>query len=174
MDAKPSLPLETERLRLRLPTVEDAPFFLELLNDPDWHRFVNDPGVRDISAAADWIESRLLKAYREHGFTFYMTTMKDTDLPIGICGLIHRPGLDHPDLGFGFLPAYRSQGHAQEAARSCIGLAREAFAIPKLYAITQHDNIASIRLLERLGFHLDGEHDMEGEEQPLARFSISL
>ena len=39
--------LETGRLRLRFPWAEDDAFFLALLNDPDWHRFVNDPGVRD-------------------------------------------------------------------------------------------------------------------------------
>jgi len=166
--------LETARLSLRLPTVDDAPFFLELLNDPDWHRFVNDPGVRDLGAAADWIESRLLKSYRASGFTFYLTSLKEECTPIGICGLIHRPGLDRPDLGFGFLPQYRCQGYAQEACLACLQLARTRFDLPKLYAITQEDNAASLGLLRKIGFEDDGLHRMEGEEEPLRRLAIAL
>lgn len=70
--------VETGRLRLRVPRAEDDAFFLALLNDPDWHRFVNDPGVRDQAGA------------------------REDAVPLGICGLVKRESLEHPDLGFGF------------------------------------------------------------------------
>ncbi|MBV8465818.1 MAG: GNAT family N-acetyltransferase, partial [Burkholderiales bacterium] len=37
---------ETERLSLREFVPDDAPFVLQLLNDPDWHRFIGDRGIR--------------------------------------------------------------------------------------------------------------------------------
>lgn len=166
--------LETERLRLRVPSVEDAPFFLELLNDPDWHRFVNDPGVRDLAAAASWVQTRLLKLMQEHGFTLYLVEDQESFAPLGICGLVKREALDHPDLGFGFLPQFRRQGIAEEASRACIDLARDRFSIPRLYAITAQDNDPSAALLRKLGFTKDGLQEMDGEDVPLVRFVITL
>ncbi|MGB0954271.1 MAG: GNAT family N-acetyltransferase [Planctomycetota bacterium] len=169
-----SLILETERLQLRVPSTDDAPFFLELLNDPDWHRFVNDPGVRDLAAAAAWVESRLLQLMKEHGFTLYLVERKSDQAPLGLCGLVKRDSLEHPDLGFGFLPQFRRQGIAAEAAEACIILARDHFSIERLYAITAQDNDPSAALLRKLGFTSDGLQEMEGEDIPLARFVLPL
>ena len=47
--------LETERLVLRPLTLDDAPFVLELLNDPDWLRFIGDKGVRTLEDARHYI-----------------------------------------------------------------------------------------------------------------------
>ena len=41
----------SERLELRELTVADAPFIVELLNDPDFHRYIGDRGIRTLQDA---------------------------------------------------------------------------------------------------------------------------
>lgn len=149
---------ETNRLRIRRLTFDDAPFVLELLNDPDWLRFIGDKKVKSLEDARDYIAREPLKAYRESGFGLNLVELKDSSTPIGICGLKKRDGLDHPDLGFAFLPAYRGNGLAFEA---CEGVVAHEHAQQlkaghsnslQLLAITTQDNSASMRLLEKLNF----------------------
>ncbi|MHC4838317.1 MAG: GNAT family N-acetyltransferase [Planctomycetota bacterium] len=166
--------VETGRLRLRVPRPEDDAFFLALLNDPDWLRFVNDPGVRDQAGAREWVESRLLKLQAEHGFTLFLVERREDGEPLGICGLVKRESLDRPDLGFGFLPVGRGRGYAEEAARACMDLAREEHGIEALDAVTDPANAASIRLLERLGFEAAGMARLPGEDVDLRRFTVRL
>ena len=51
--------LQTERLNLRHLTPEDAPFILELVNDPGWIRFIGDRFVRNEDDAGRYIRTAL-------------------------------------------------------------------------------------------------------------------
>jgi len=66
------------------------------------------------------------------------------DAPIGICGVLKRPTLPEPDLGFAFLPAHRGRGHAFEAAAATLAHAREALGLGRILAITTRDDAASV------------------------------
>nr|WP_082034358.1 GNAT family N-acetyltransferase [Cohnella kolymensis] len=108
--------LETERLILRLQTIEDAAFILELLNDPSWVSYIGDRGVRTIDDARNYILKGALDMYARLGFGFYMTELKDGGIPMGICGLVKRDFLEDVDIGFAFLPDFTGKGYAVEAA----------------------------------------------------------
>jgi RimJ/RimL family protein N-acetyltransferase len=69
-----------------------------------------------------------------------------------MCGLIKREGLDDVDLGFAFLPQYRAQGYAYEAASATLAYGRQTFGLKRIVAITSLDNDRSIQLLGKLGF----------------------
>ena len=79
-----------------------------------------------------------------------------------------------PDLGFAFLPEYRSQGYAFEAALCVRGVARDVKRLPRLLAIVNPANAPSIRLLERLGFAFERSLIMPGESQELSLFAVAL
>ncbi|MHC4822794.1 MAG: GNAT family N-acetyltransferase [Planctomycetota bacterium] len=166
--------LETRRLRLGLPGPEHAAFFLELLTDPDWHRFVGDPGVRDIAAAEAWVEEKLLGLHRRFGFTLYLVELKAVSIPIGICGLVKRDTLEHMDLGFGFLPAFRGRGYAKEASLACMEHARREFSCTTLLAITDSDNEASAGLLGSMGFHYEKDVRATDDGKTLRCFAVTL
>ena len=57
-------PLETQRLTLRPITLDDAPFTLALLNDPDWLRYVGDRGVRTLDGARQYLAEGPLAMWR--------------------------------------------------------------------------------------------------------------
>jgi RimJ/RimL family protein N-acetyltransferase len=147
--------LETDRLRLRWLDVEDAPFIIELLNDPSFIRFIGDKGVRTVEDARNYILNGPVASYEKFGFGLNAVELKEADVSIGICGVLKRDTLPHPDIGFAFLPAYWNQGYAYESAAAVMKHAREALAINEVLAITTPDNEASSRVLEKIGLRFD-------------------
>ena len=146
---------ETERLRLRPLTVEDAPFILELLNDPSWLRFIGDKGVRTIEDARTYIASGPMAMYERLGFGLYVTERRTDGVAMGMCGLIKRDGLDDVDIGFAFLPKYWGRGYAHEAAAAVMDYGRNVVGLTRIVAITSPANESSARLLEKLGLRFD-------------------
>jgi len=144
--------IETQRLALRRLTTQDAGFILDLLNDPDFLRFIGDKGVRTREDAEAYIRSGPMDSYARLGFGLLLVTLKPALRPIGMCGLLKRDWLDDVDLGFAFLPAFRRHGYASEAAAAILASARENFGLRRVVAIATPDNAASIALLVKLGF----------------------
>ena len=147
--------LATERLELRRVTEGDAPFILALLNEPAFLRFVGDRNVHTLEDAATYIRDRMLASYAAHGFGFEVMQLRGTDIPIGICGLVKREALEHPDIGFAMLAQFCGKGYAIEAARAVLAHAREALGLTQIVAITAAENHASGKLLEKLGLNFE-------------------
>ena len=148
--------LETERLLLRRLSSDDAEFILELLNQPSFLRYIGDKGVRTTEDAVRYIQTGPVASYERFGFGLYLVELKETGVPIGMCGLLKRDTLLDPDVGFAFLPDYWSQGYAFEAASSVMSYGREVLGLPRIVAITSRDNDASIKLLEKIGLKFEG------------------
>lgn len=144
----------TKRLRLRRFTLEDAAFALELVNDPAWLRFIGDRGVRTIDDARGYI-GKVTAMYERYGFGSWVVELKADGSPIGTCGLIKRDTLPEVDLGIAFLPQYRGQGFAYEAAAATLACGRDQFGLKRILAIVSPDNVSSIRLLVKLGMKLE-------------------
>jgi ribosomal-protein-alanine N-acetyltransferase len=146
---------ETQRLRLRHLSPADAPFILELLNDPDFIRNIGDRGVRTLEDARLFIINGPVASYERLGFGLYRVEVKETSAPIGICGLLKRDYLDHVDVGFALLAAFRGAGFAFEAAAAVMRVGRETLGLERIVAITAPDNDASIKVLSRLGLQFE-------------------
>ncbi|MDB5359344.1 MAG: Ribosomal-protein-alanine acetyltransferase [Rhodospirillales bacterium] len=149
-----AIPIETDRLILRELATEDASFILALVNDPDWLRFIGDRRIRTLVDAGAYILGGPVAMYRRLGFGLWHVALKD-GTAIGICGLIKRDTLDHVDLGFAFLPAYRGRGYAFEAAAASLAYGRNVLKLERIVATTALDNEASGRLLEKLGLRFE-------------------
>jgi RimJ/RimL family protein N-acetyltransferase len=166
--------LETDRLTLRHVVPTDAAFILDLLNQPSFIKYIADRGVRDLDQARDYIETRFAKSYRDHGFGMFMVELKEAQKPLGICGLVSRDTLPHPDIGFAFLPQYWSKGYAFESADAVLNWSRDTLGITRLLAITSKDNESSGRLLERIGLRFERLYTAPNDNEELRLFSIDL
>ncbi|MDW3189510.1 GNAT family N-acetyltransferase, partial [Vibrio sp. Vb0932] len=82
--------LTTERLILRLVSVDDAPFILELYNHPDFYRFVGDKQMRTDYEAVRYIKENMLRMEEKKGVSLLVVEDKQTKQPLGICGLVKR------------------------------------------------------------------------------------
>ncbi len=165
--------IETKRLVLREVTPDDAAFFLALLTDPDWIRNIGDRNVHSLDDAVAYMHKAYIPQYAKHGFGLYLAARKD-GTPIGMCGLIKRDTLDDVDIGFAFLPAYRGQGYALEAARATLQYGRDVLNKNRMVAITLPDNLPSVALLEKIGMKFARKIRLGDDPDELALYAIEL
>lgn len=142
---------KTQRLLLTPTTIEDAPLFLELLNTPKWIEFIGDRNVKTITAARNYIKQRVRPQFERLGYGNYTLSLLSDGTKIGCCGLYDREGLDGVDIGFSLLPSFEQQGYGYEAGSCVRDVAFQKLHLPKIGAITAQKNVASQRLLEKLG-----------------------
>jgi RimJ/RimL family protein N-acetyltransferase len=147
--------LETERLTFREVTLEDDSFVYELLNEPAYLQYIGDKGLRNLADAQKYITVGPQASYARHGFGLWRMALKESDIPVGMCGLLKRDGMEHTDLGYAILARYQGRGYAREAAVATLAYARNVLKLGTLQAVTAPENPASIGLLEKLGFKFD-------------------
>jgi [ribosomal protein S5]-alanine N-acetyltransferase len=143
--------LQTPKLSLRHLEEQDAPFILELLNDPGWLRFIGNKSVHSPEGAINYI-AKAQRMYREKGFGLWVVERRADAAKLGLCGLIKRDTLHDVDLGFGLLTRYQGQGYGAEAGAAVLEYGRSVVGLQRIVAITSPDNVASSSLLEKLGF----------------------
>jgi ribosomal-protein-alanine N-acetyltransferase len=166
--------LDTERLRLRWLTEDDAELMLAIWNDPDFVRHVGDRGIRTPEQALEAMQKGVLQLYRDCGYGPYLMFSAGDGQALGICGLFKRDYLDNPDIGFALLPGSRRQGYVYEAAVAVVHHAREEMQLPRLSAIVSPGNTASIGLLEKLGMSREGPIQIPGEEEAILLYLMDL
>jgi [ribosomal protein S5]-alanine N-acetyltransferase len=159
--------LSTERLTLRRLTTGDAEFIFELLNDPDFLRFIGDKGVRSLDDARGYILSGPVASYEQHGFGLWLVALRGSNTPVGMCGLLKRDALDDVDIGFAFLPPFRSSGYAFESASAVMEYARHTLGLRRIVAITDPDNAGSLRVLKKIGMTFDRMIRLSEDSAPI-------
>jgi len=165
---------ETKRLIISKFTIEDAPFFLELVNTPHWLKYIGDRNIKTVLQAEQRISSGHIKSYETHGFGFYKLNLKRNNKPIGTCGLIKRDSLEHVDVGFAFLPDYEGKGYGFESSKAILKMAKEEFKLERLLAITLPTNEPSIKLLEKLGLSFQKMVKPFDDDEELMLYAINL
>ncbi len=146
--------LDTPRLSLRKATRQDADFFIELMTEPLYRRFIADRGPLTRDDAVAYIEERILAAYARDGFGQYVVVLKSADEPIGVAGMIQREPDVAPDLGYAFLARAHGHGYATEAGAAVLADARAVHGVTRVLAYTDPENHASQGVLTKLGFRL--------------------
>ena len=173
MTGAPATILETPRLILRRLTLEDAPFAMALVNDPAWIENIGDRNVHSLDDARAYLEKGTIAMYAREGFGMYAVVLKESGATIGTCGLVKRAGLDDVDLGFAFLPEYRSRGLALESATAVRDYATATLGMNRLVAIVSPANQPSIRLLEKLGFRYERPVKLPGDDEEIALYALA-
>jgi RimJ/RimL family protein N-acetyltransferase len=166
--------LETERLVLRRLTTDDAEFIIALLNQPSFLRYIGDREVRNSADAVRYVQTVPIASYERFGFGLYLVELKETGVPIGICGLLKRDQLPDVDIGFAFLPDFWSQGYALESASAVMTYGREVLGLKRIVAITSLDNDASIRLLEKIGLRFEGLIKLSEDQSEVRLFGSNV
>ncbi|MDX3775479.1 GNAT family N-acetyltransferase [Chromatiaceae bacterium AAb-1] len=167
------LSLQTSRLKIRYLTLDDAAFMLTLLNDPDYIRNIADRGVRTLADAQQYLTAGPLLSYQRHGYGLFIVELAASAELVGLCGLIFRDFLGIPDIGYAFLPQYRGQGLALEAAFAVKAYGQQQLKLPQIVAIVDQANQASVRVLNQLGLTFEKTITMPDTHKEVALFSAS-
>ena len=174
MSEVPKIILETDRLILRQFDLDDAAFVIRLLNSPGWLAYIGDRGVKTIAEAEAYLQEGPMASFEVNGFGLAMVVLKETGEGIGMCGLIKREGLSDLDIGYALLPDNMGQGYAFEIAGATVDYAKEVLGLSRLLAITDPKNVASIKLLEKLGMQFEQEVQLHPDDTLLHLFARAL
>lgn len=127
-------------------------------------------GVRTEAQTAE-IMHRNLAHWDTHGFGVWVVSARDTGRVAGRVLLRIMPidGVDEIELGYSYDPEYWGQGIAYEVARCCLDEAIAHFGFARFVAVTAPTNVASQRVLRKLGFVEVGPMEQDGKELTLFR-----
>jgi RimJ/RimL family protein N-acetyltransferase len=157
----------THRLLLNEINLNDAEFISELVNTPEWIRFIGDRNIRSIADADEYIQ----KIISNPNTNFWVVRIQDQQIPIGIISFIKRDYLEHYDIGFAFLAKHTKKGYAHEASIAVLNDAIKNANHKQILATTVKENTNSIQLLEKLGLRFYKE--IQNENQLLQVYSIT-
>lgn len=174
MQEKEYKTFETERLLIRPTAVEDAKLIFRILNTPKWLKFVGDRKVYSEEDAAAYIKNKMIPQLLQLGYSNNTIIRKEDEQKIGICGLYKRDGLETVDIGFAYLPEFEGMGYGYEAANRILQAASLDFHISEVCGITVKENIASQRLLEKLGLKHTKMVTLPGDEVELLYYEKKL
>ncbi|WP_194437911.1 GNAT family N-acetyltransferase [Vibrio fluminensis] len=143
---------ETERLIVRHFELSDAEFIVRLLNQDSFIRYIADKNVRTEEDAINYLKQGPMASYAKYGFGLSLVVLKLCQTPIGMCGVLKRDELEHPDLGYAFLDEFAGKGYASEAAKQVLTSTMSACQLDTVLAVTLPDNLRSNKLLKAVGF----------------------
>ncbi len=149
----PGPTLETPRLILRPPALEDLDGFAALMADPESARFIGGVMPRAVvwrglcTMAGSWVLQ---------GFAMFSVLEKATGRWVGRIGPWRPEGWPGPEVGWGLLREFWGKGYALEASIASIDWAFDHLGWTEVIHSIAPENTASQQLAQRLGSRLRG------------------
>lgn len=143
--------IETPRLLLRQFTPDDLDDLYRLYSNPDLIRFSGSARTKKETQTA---LSAIIKHY-EHGFGMWAVIHKADDKLIGRCGLCFLDNTLEVELGYLLDKFYWCRGLATEASHASLKYGFELVKLEKIVAIARPENIASRRVMAKVGMQYE-------------------
>ncbi len=145
-------PVRSPRLTIRPAQREDMPGWEALHSSAEERTHLNGPLVR--SAADWWAGNEMVTPEIEKILT---VTMTSTGEFVGICGYLICPwGELEPYLML--KKEFSGKGLGSEVVSALVSVALDSLGVPSLRAVIAPMNIASLKLVKKLGFTFSEEH----------------
>ncbi|WP_306350085.1 GNAT family N-acetyltransferase [Flavobacterium sp. '19STA2R22 D10 B1'] len=160
----------TDRLILSRPEKSDVARYFEINSDPATNIFNPLGPLKNIEVAEN-IMRAIVEHWEKYNFGVWkISEIKNPEHSIGFGGLNYRMYGDELklNLGFRFDVAFFGKGYATELAKRAITFAFEELEAIEVFGLVRPKNIASINVLEKCGFLLEGTlNDVPKEEESL-------
>ncbi|MCB9232819.1 MAG: GNAT family N-acetyltransferase [Bacteroidia bacterium] len=155
--------IETERILLRKYSLTDLHDAARMGSDPEVMRFTGE-GMVDRAKMLDILENVILADYKAYGYGRWVMELKSTGEYMGFCGLKYLPDIQEVDLGYRMFPRFWGQGYATEAAQATLDYGFEVLGLKRIIGQAFPENVASVRVLEKLGMKFEGTSSDGGPE----------
>lgn len=162
--------LETDRLILSTWQASDWIAFRPIATDVDVMRYITG-GVPWNDERIQEFVNRQVKLFSERGFCRWKLLLKPTQEMIGFCGVGFWRDSPDTEIGWWLARPYWGRGLATEAARIALRDALERVGLKRIISIARPANVASTRIMEKLGLKLECEFEEDGVR--LVRYAIS-
>ena len=160
--------IETERLALLRPQPGDLDEFAAMLADKELGEWLGQSFDRAASAAA---LTRDIGHWDTHRFGLWIMRDRVSGELVGRGGLIHTivAGSGAVEVGWAVKRERWGEGLATEMARTALGLAGEELGLDEVVSMTLPGNVASRRVMEKIGLRFDRDIDHRGLAHVLYR-----
>jgi len=149
--------LETERILLRELTLDDAPFYLRHFSDLDIVEHSAFEAPRDLEAAKGELLEYCIDLFQGGRGIRWGIVLKSTGGLIGTCGYyMWDHAAQKARIGYDLAPEHRRKGIMSEALREMIDHGFGAMELNRIEVLIDPRNVASLRLVEKLGFTQEG------------------
>ena len=167
-------PAPTTRLEFRPFDLENLPDLAALLRDSAVMRFTIQ-GARTVEQSREVLLG-FQRAQAEHGFSKWAVWRRADGAFVGYCGLDLYPieGRPEVELGYRLMPAFWGQGLATEAGRAVVEWAFGERGLPYVLAFLDPANVASVRVLEKIGLTRRFDTDIKGHRMDVYRIDAPL
>ena len=153
--------LETERLVVRELTLSDMDALFKLYSYEGMTDYMEGlyPYEEEYAYQKAYIESM----YGFFGYGMWLVFEKESGQLVGRAGVEHREALDGAlELGYAIGTPWQGRGYATEVCRGILKYVQEELYFDEIVSLVEPDNKVSVHLLEKLGFCLEMELDLEG------------
>lgn len=154
----------TERLILRAFRFEDKQGLFELDSDPKVHKYLGNHPISEINECVSDIK-QVRQQYKDNGLGRWIILDKNTGDLIGWSGLKlekHIREFHYYDLGYRIKPKYWGKGIATESAIASLKYGFKQMNLEKICAAAHKENIASNKVLEKVGFAIKETFEFDG------------
>ena len=161
------LVVETERLVVRQFQMSDVAAMNAVFGDPEVMRYGD--GVESGQWVRDWLSQRIDNADQIPGVSPWAVEIKSNSETIGYCGLFYFPdicGQSEIEVGYRLARDYWGHGYATEAVCGVRDHAFYSLSIPRLIAMVDPENTASINVAKKAGFCYEKDVMLEGYTHP--------
>jgi ribosomal-protein-alanine N-acetyltransferase len=142
--------IETERLRMRQYTLDDADEQLRIINDLEFRRYM-PPHFQPTRDKVLVGFGRIFEHWNLRGHGQLALELKDEGRLFGYCGLRFLTETQEVELLYGADKAYWGRGLVTEAARAYLRYGFETMKFDRIMAVTAHENKGSQRVMEKSG-----------------------
>lgn len=157
--------LETNRLLVRELHPDDAENFYLLNLNPNVIKYTGNTAFKNIEEARIFLEN--YQDYKRNGYGRWAVIKKETNKFIGWCGLKFDEIKKETDIGFRFFEEEWHKGYATESAMACVEHGFEKLHLKGIIGRAMKENMASIRVLEKIGLEYIEDTDFDGKEAVL-------
>ena len=150
--------LETSRLILRHQVLDDLENLFALYCDPDVSRYIPD-APRNYQEAREELEWHMNGHPKHPELGLWATIHKETNKFIGRCGLLPWTidGQSEVEVAYLISKAYWGQGLGTEAAQAILDYGFEKLALSRLVCLIDEENLAAIKVAEKIGMTYEKE-----------------
>jgi len=143
-------------------TPDDALHFYDLNLDPEVIRYTGDVAFDSVEKSRQFLQK--YDQYEKFGTGRFAVISKDDNSFLGWCGLKYSPEIQEYDIGFRFFKKYWNQGYATETAAACLDFGFNSFDMNEIVGRAIKINVASVKVLEKLGLTFMKSADFHGME----------
>ena len=168
-----NLTIESARLRLEPYELKHIDGLRAMDSDVEIMRYIGDGTIKTHEQTVASIE-RVQLRWRQRGYSWWAIIEKETAEVIGAACLQHLANLDGAplELGWRLRKEQQGKGYATEAAKAIIYFAVERFNAAHLVAVAHPENLASHKVMQRLGMTYVGIE--EHYDQPCVVYELKI